>query len=314
MHKSKDVIMKKKCLIVGGSGFIGSSLVKCFAQNDYDVTVYDIADNPFREFGNKINYVKGNCFCDEIDDKLFEDQEFVILLACSVSPKSSMEKPELCYEQDIIMMIKVLEKMKNGRIPRLVFVSSGGTVYGDHGAELLDENMQTFPINHYGIMKLTQEKILIMYNQLYGMKNVIFRMANPYGPNQKISSGVGAITSFINCIINEKPIYIYGDDQIIRDYIYIDDAAQIIYQFLQKDIAEDIQPIYNVGTGRGSSLRDIIEVIENITGKKAKIEVLEKRKIDVKYNVLKMDKMFQIIGEYRCLPIDEGIAKYLKLF
>lgn len=301
----------KKCLLIGGAGFIGSNLTKCLVECGYAVTVLDIVENPVL-YGDKlaVKYVRGNYFSDEIDAGLLEDQDVVFLLACSVAPKSSMEMPEICYGEDITKMIELLDLMRCKKVKRLVFISSGGTVYGNNDAELLAEDMSTFPINHYGIMKLTQEKILIMYNQLYGMDNVIFRLANPYGPGQRDSTGVGAVTSFMKRILRNEPIHIYGEGETVRDYIYIEDVIRIICNFLEKENVADFPPIYNIGTGQGVSLMEVVKIIEEVTGKDAKIVFLEKRNIDVKSNVLNMSKLLRIIGTYECLSIYEGIGKY----
>lgn len=301
----------KKCLLIGGAGFIGSNLTKRLVECGYAVTVLDIIEIPAL-YGDElpVKYVRGNYFSDEIDADLLEDQDVVFLLACSVAPKSSMEMPEICYGEDITRMIKLLELMRCKKVKRLVLISSGGTVYGNGDAELLVENMSTFPINHYGIMKLTQEKILIMYNQLYGMDNIIFRLANPYGPGQRDSTGVGAVTSFMKRVLKNEPIHIYGAGEMIRDYIYIEDVTQIICNFLERENATEFPPIYNIGTGHGTSLIEVVKIIEEVAGKKAEIVFSEKRNIDVKSNVLNMGKLLRIIGTYECLSLYEGIGKY----
>lgn len=301
---------KKKFFLIGGAGFIGKNLAIELVKCGHKVTIYDCVDNPFENGFLDIAYVKGNYFDNDIGEMLLKQQDIVILLACSVGPKSSMINSESCYSQDIVTMIKLLDQLRSFNISRLVFISSGGTVYGRNNEKALSEEMQTFPINHYGILKLTQEKIILMYNDLYKMNNVIFRIANPYGPGQRIASGIGAVTVFLDNIIHEKEISLFGKGDIVRDYIYIEDVAKMITNFLEKEIITDNIPIYNVGTGSGYTLLQVIEVIEKVIGKKAKVSFRDEREIDVKRNVLDIQKLLSVIGDYKCKSLLEGVTEF----
>lgn len=306
--------MENKCLLIGGAGFIGMNLAICLVDAGYDITVYDCIKNPYDEFyASRIQYIQGDYFQEVIDDEIIKMQDMVVLLTCSVGPKTSMDEPEACYGQDIVRMIKLLEQMRKCNVNELLFISSGGTVYGNHKEDILSEDIQTLPINHYGIMKLTQEKILLMYNSLYGMKNVIFRLANPYGVGQRVSSGIGAVTTFLDRIVKEKEIMIYGRGEVVRDYIFIEDAINMICLFLKCRRAAKGIPIYNIGTGWGTSIMQVIKVIEEVTGKTAKIIFQNERSIDVQRNVLDTKKIQSIIGEYSCLTLKEGINIYYNM-
>ncbi|NBJ91343.1 NAD-dependent epimerase/dehydratase family protein [Parablautia muri] len=307
--------MKKKCLLIGGAGFIGKRLAAGLGNSGYNITIcdrlnkkdipLDIAD---------YNYFYIDYFNENFSDEIIKNQDLIILLISSIGPSSSIEASEKCYEKDIVRMIDLLEQMRKCNVSRMVFISSGGTVYGNQKTEVLSENMITSPINHYGIMKLTQEKILLMYNELYGMKNVIFRLSNPYGKGQRASSGVGVITTFLENIIFGKKVVIYGDGEIIRDYIFIDDAVEMIRLFLDKEDREyyDV-PVFNIGTGIGTSIMQVVRAIEEITGKVADIEYKDIRNVDVKKNVLDISKILLAIGNYRCLSLLEGIKKYYEM-
>lgn len=301
---------KKKIFLIGGAGFIGKNLAIELVKFGHKVTIYDCIDNPFENEYFDINYVKGDYFDDDIEEKILKQQDIVILLACSVGPKSSMMNSESCYSQDIVTMIKLLDQLRSFDMSRLVFISSGGTVYGRNSEKALTEEMQTFPINHYGILKLTQEKIILMYNDLYKMNNVIFRIANPYGPGQRSTSGIGAVTAFLDNIIQEKEISLFGQGDIVRDYIYIGDVVKMIAIFLEKEVITEDIPIYNVGTGEGYTLLQVIEVIEKVIGKKAKVQFLDERKIDVNRNVLDIRKLLSVIGDYKCKTLLEGVTEF----
>ena len=301
----------KKCLVIGGAGFIGANLSLFLSKTGYDVTLYDCVDNAMlplqlRDF----NYIQFNYFEQMLDEEMLKQQDMVVLLISSVGPNSSMSNPEICYDKDIIRMIELLDRMRKCSVNRLVFVSSGGTVYGNQNVPKLKEDMATSPINHYGIMKLTQEKILLMYNELYNMDNVIFRLANPYGEGQRKASGIGAVTAFLQNIMNQEKIYLYGEGESIRDYIYIEDAVKMMCLCLEKHKRTNSKALYNIGTGEGHSIIDVLRMAEKITDRKADIVYLEKRDFDVTRNVLDISKICTVIGDYECLALEDGMRKY----
>lgn len=304
----------KKCLLIGGAGFIGTKLACNLINNGYDVSICDYTEKE-KVSACKMGatYLCMDYFNEELSDEFLSEQNMVILLISSVAPNSSMQKPESCYGKDIVRMIELLEQMRRCKVNQLVFISSGGTIYGNQNVELYTEDMATSPINHYGIMKLTQEKILLMYNELYGMENLIFRLANPYGEGQMSSSGVGAITVFLENIMQNKKIYIYGEGKVIRDYIYIEDAVEMMRRCLDSDRKAVAVPIFNVGTGQGCNLIQIIDAIENIVGEKAEIEFISARNIDVRRNVLDISKILSVIGNYQCKTLEDGIKEYYNI-
>lgn len=297
-----------KCLLIGGGGFIGHNISKRMEEKGYAVTVWDIASNSF-ESGSGINYCQVDYFSAELTAEQLEDQDYVILLACSVSPQSSMEYETGFYGKDVSRMIYLLDLIKKAGHPRLVFISSGGTVYGNTEIFPITEDMPTNPISHYGILKLTQEKIALMYNELYGMKNIVLRLANPYGWGQKIASGVGAVTSFLECIMKGEKIKIYGDGNAIRDYILISDVAEMVCRLLNRNVYDE-EPIYNIGTEKGAKLNEIVHSVEELVGKKADIIYYPNRIYDVSKNVLCNRKIKRAIGEYECVPLQKGIELY----
>lgn len=300
-----------KCLLIGGAGFVGTNLSVCLADAGHDVTVCDrVGCDSIAPQIRPFEYRKANYFEQMLDDELLKRQDIVVLLISSVNPDSSMANPEICYDKDIVRMIELLEQMRRCGVNRLVFVSSGGTVYGNQDAARLREDMATYPINHYGIMKLTQEKILMMYNELYGMNNLIFRLANPYGEGQKKASGVGAVTAFLQSIMNGDKIYLYGEGEPVRDYIYIRDAVEMMRLCMESSVRETGKALYNVGTGQGHSIMDVLRMAEMVTGRQADVVHLEKRQFDVARNVLDISKIRSVIGDYQCMTLAEGMRKY----
>lgn len=302
----------KKCMLIGGAGFLGQNIAKQLCKDLHVLVVDKINCNDLFRGYNNIDTINIDYFNNGIEEELLYDMDYIILLACSIGPQSSMITPLKGYSIDIPSMISLLDNIK-GKKSRLFFISSGGTVYGEHKEEILCESLQTYPINHYGIIKLTQEKIIGMYNKMYSMKNIVVRVANPYGMGQTVSSGIGAVTTFLDKIMHDEKIYIWGDGTIIRDYIYIEDVVCMIEKLLKLDIdVDEGNYIYNIGTGVGTSLNKLIMLVENITNKKASVEYSDARCVDVKRNVLDNSKIISVIGPYNCISVEEGLKKYLK--
>lgn len=304
----------QKCLMIGGAGFIGTNLSICLANAGYDVTVCDcVSKEGLSQSVRGLKYIRLDYFEQEISDDLLKRQDLVVLLISSVSPNSSMSSPEICYGKDIVRMTRLLDQMRRCLVNRLVFVSSGGTVYGNQDAACLREDMATYPISHYGIMKLTQEKILFMYNELYHMDNLIFRLSNPYGAGQKKSSGVGAVAAFLQSIVKGEQICLYGRGESVRDYIYIEDAVNMMRLCMEKRDGTDTHTLYNVGTGQGHSIVEVLRMAEKISGKTADVAYLDRRQFDVGRNVLDISRIRSVIGGYECMDLEKGMRKYYEV-
>lgn len=304
----------QKCLMIGGAGFIGTNLSICLANAGYDVTICDCVNKEdLSRSVRGLNYIRFDYFGQDIDDDLLKGQDFVVLLISSVSPNSSMSSPEICYGKDLVRMTELLDQMRRCQVNRLVFVSSGGTVYGNQDADCLREDMATYPINHYGIMKLAQEKILFMYNELYHMNNLIFRLSNPYGAGQKKSSGVGAVAAFLQSIVKGEKICLYGQGESVRDYIYIEDAVNMMRLCMEKRDGIDVHTLYNVGTGQGHSIMEVLRMAEKVSGRKADVVYLDRRQFDVAKNILDISRIRSVIGGYECLGLEMGMRKYYKV-
>ena len=297
----------KNVLIIGGTGFIGRNVIENFIYHNLNVSVYGIT-----KIESLKNSFVGDIFTDVDYEKRFKNIDAVIYLVTTVSPKKSMENPEDAYTKDIPLLLKTLECCKNNGIKRLIFASSGGTVYGDIGEKNATENDDNYPLNNYGICKVTCEKILEMYNRLYGMENISLRIANPYGNFQNSGSGVGVITTFAELISNNEKITIFGDGMVTRDFIYVGDVAEAFYLALNYKFDCDIRPIFNIGSGIGLSINDIINIVETTLNKKAKIEYLPSRTFDVQYNVLDIEKAKKYLKYNPGINETEKIKEYIK--
>lgn len=306
--------MKKKCLLLGGAGFIGKNLAMHLVEEGYDVYIYDLTViHAYTEAEQtKIHFYEKSLFDDKNFDEVIKGMDVVIHLVSSVGPATSMINPEKCYSNDVAKTVEVLEAMRRNNVNKMIFISSGGTVYGNTVCESYSEDMPLYPRNHYGVTKVTIEKILLMYNEIYEMHNVILRISNPYGAGQMSKKGIGAVTVFAEKILSDEVITIWGDGNTVRDYIYIDDVVSMIGEFVEYHNNSDHE-VYNIGTGVGVTLNELISLLEKKTGKKANVSYEHNREIDAARNVLNMNKTFHAIGNIVKYPIEKGINQYLDI-
>ena len=300
--------MSRKVLVMGGNGFIGQNIVTYFAQKGDEVEIYDL----YAKNNGFINHI-GNVLTDDNLDDIISGFDTIIYLITSVSPKKSMEFPSESYTQDIPMILKVLNACLKANCKRVLFSSSGGTVYGESQEDsLTEDNTIEQPINHYAICKVACEKILMLYNKLYGMENIILRISNPYGIGQRPESGVGVITAFTDKILRGEEITLYGNGENIRDFIDVNMVAEAFYNASQWEFDKNILPVFNVGSGCPLSIGDIIKIISEALGVKPKIKYLPARNFDVRRNVLNMNKTCDYLHLSGNNDEVSSIKKYVK--
>ena len=282
----------KRVLIVGGSGFIGSAITDFLKVRGYDVGVYDkVLRNT-----NGVHYYHGNILEDKELIEIFREYEVLIYLISSIMPQDSMDNPSCSYSTDIPLLLHTLNACKSAGIKRIIYSSSGGSVYGEQIAPSKEDETIPDPINHYAICKLTCEKILLLYNHLYEMENIVLRISNPYGLNQQLSSGVGAVTAIAKKVIRGDVIQIYGDGENIRDYLSVKDVAKAFYLAIGWKYSSEVNPVFNVGSGEGLSLNQVIYLISRAIEKNPCVSYIQPREFDLKYNVLDMNKTEKYLG------------------
>ncbi|WP_394903266.1 NAD-dependent epimerase/dehydratase family protein [Clostridium butyricum] len=299
------MIMNKKCIILGGNGFIGSNLIEYLSNYEFDITSFD-KEEPMNRISN-VKYLQAD-FTD--DNKLLsavQGQDIIIHLISSTNPSKSIENPYSGYNIDVIQTIKILEKVKNTD-SKVIFASSGGTVYGEPESCPIKEEHELNPISHYGIVKTTIEHIINMYNSVYGMNNIIMRISNPYGPGQDYRKGVGLIDAVIKKALQNEVITVWGDGNVIRDYIYIDDLCTAILELCRYTGNEKV---FNIGSGKGYSINNILEIVEGIIKKDLKVEYLNSRKNDIKHIYLNIELLQKALNFTPQTDINKGIKLYL---
>lgn len=279
--------MKKnrRIIITGGSGFIGSFLVeKLIAKGFTNVIVQD--KNPQPQPGG--TFVQCDVFRDvALLKKYITEGSVVIHLACTTMPSVCENDTMTDAEKNIAGTLHLLNVCRDQKIGKFIFGSSGGTVYGNSGKKRNKEKDSTNPENSYGAIKLAIEKYLGVYQHLYGMKHVILRIANPYGRKRITHMKIGAVDIFLRQAMERKELVVWGDGKNVRDYIHIDDVIDFFIASIEK---KEIEGIYNIGTGRGTSINQILNQISAILKHPVEVKYKDARGVDVRCNVLDIKK------------------------
>ncbi|MEA5003917.1 MAG: NAD-dependent epimerase/dehydratase family protein [Christensenella sp.] len=305
--------MKKNVLVLGGNGFLGQNICEKFLAEGSAVTVFDVA--PAHKEDNQIMYFKG-CLDDETAvEEAVRGKDIIIHLASATNPQRSMDEPITAYREIEYMQSLCSICSKQG-IKRIVFASSGGTVYGDRGTKNkpISETCATYPKNNYAIAKLAMERVLLMYNEVYGMDNIILRISNPYGVGQNPGSRVGAVTVFADHILRGVPLHLFACKHYVRDYVDIHDVVDAFYLAAGWKRQKGILPLFNIGSGKGISMGELVQLICETLNKEAVVNYEEPRLFDVSYNVLNVEKARKYL---RYIPKSnelDAIKKYVLSF
>lgn len=289
-------------LVLGGNGFIGHNICENLVKNGYSVVSYDIKHS---EIDSHYERVNGDFFNDMMLFKIIDKADVIIDAIGTISTKNSDTNFMQGYEKEFLQTIKLFDYVSRND-KKLIFLSSGGTVYGDMDRMPIKENVDANPISHYGVIKLSSEKAAQVFNRKKGENNIIIvRLANPYGHGQNSKGGIGFIDAVIRSGLNNKILNIWGNGKIIRDYIYIDDVSEVIRTLI---CYQGKEKIFNVGTSIGTDQNKIVRIVRDI-GLTVSVEYKECREVDVIANILDNKRVLSIYGK-QLTTIKDGIYNY----
>lgn len=299
--------MSKSVLIIGGNGFIGSNLSRHLADRGWKVTSFDIVMPPVTD--PRVEYIMGDFFDDNVLANAIKGKEIIYHALSTVNPGNSNEKYMMGYGRDFIQTIKLFDMLKEQNA-KLIFLSSGGTVYGVQEEQPIKESASARPINHYGNVKLCIENTLRVFDIQAKSKMMIARISNPYGPGQDHNKGVGFIDAVIRKTLAGEPVEVWGDGEIIRDYIYIEDVCKMLGNLAEY---EGEETVFNVSSATGTSQNEIINIVKEIDDS---VSCVYKpgRSVDVRKIILDNSKIMSV-SKVELMGIKDGIRSvynYLK--
>jgi len=298
-----------KITIFGGGGFIGSAIVDRLLKDDHELVVFERPRvKPFRHFTNneKVVWLTGDLMSVNDVKNAINDADVVLHLVSTTLPKSSNDDPIYDVQTNLVATLQLLNAMVEKQVRKIIFISSGGTVYGTPITLPIDENHPTEPRVSYGITKLAIEKYLLMFQNLHDIKVNILRVANPFGERQRTETAQGAVTVFLNKAIQNQPLEIWGDGSITRDFLYIRDVAEAFASAIDYDGAKSV---FNISSGIGTSLNELIDSIEHVLGREVIRLYRHSRSFDVPVSILDNSLAQQELGWEPQVNLEHGISK-----
>jgi UDP-glucose 4-epimerase len=291
-----------RCLVTGGGGFLGSHLVDRLVAEGHSVRVLDVRPAP-PGLSPAVQWMEGDFSHREVGASAVEGNEVVFHLASTTIPKSATEDPVFDVNTNVAGSIGLMQAAVKHGVRRVVFLSSGGTVYGIPREVPIPETHPTNPVSAYGIGKLAIEKYLAMFHHLNALPYCVLRLANPFGPRQRPEAAQGAVTTFVAQVVRDEELKIWGDGSVVRDYVFVGDAVDAIVRAAGSAHCG----VVNVGGGAGLSLNQVIDRIEAALGRHARRQYLPGRPFDVPANILDSRLALEVLGWRPQVPFDDGV-------
>ena len=292
-------------LVVGGGGFIGSHVVDSLIKRGAKVRVFDRQAEKYRAAVTGVDYRFGNYLDRMALIDAMSGVDAVIHLVSTTMPGTANLDPRADVEGNLVGSISLIEAMLSLNIRRIVYLSSGGTVYGIPDQVPIPETHPLRPINSYGIVKVAIEHYLEMYRRTHGISPVILRASNPYGPRQAHTGVQGVISTFLRRAQDQEPIEVWGDGSVQRDFIHVGDLGELCAQAVDSDI----EGVFNAGSGQGVSINEIIALVTDVSGRSIEARYKSGRMIDVPRSVLDVTLAQSTFGWVAKTALRDGIAE-----
>jgi UDP-glucose 4-epimerase len=274
-------------------------------ERGHSVRVFDRSPERFRPPIENVEYIFSD-FGDSANvRRAVQGVDIVLHLISTTFPGTANQNPIEDIQSNLINTITLLNIMKDVGVSRIVYLSSGGAVYGIPTQLPIPETHQLNPINSYGIVKVTIEHYLKMFESVHGLSPITIRASNPYGPRQSHSGIQGVISTFLHYLNEGKQIEIWGDGKVVRDYLHVVDLANLCVKAAQSDLVGS----FNCGSGIGCSLNELIGVIKSATKKDFTPRYKPARLVDVSHSVLNISKASSTFNWRNTIMLEDGIRR-----
>ena len=296
----------KKRIAVIGAGFIGKSLIRNFLMKGHHISVLDRNICP-DEFVDRVDWSVGNVNDQSALSKVLQGTSVAYHMVSSTVPGDKHIGVAKELQENVVDSLNFIDVCIGAGVKRIVFASSS-SVYGIQDHFPINESASTDPVSAHGIHKLTLEKFLLLAKHVHGIDVRILRISNPYGPEQSILGRQGFVAIVAGCLLRNTPLTLRDMGSMVRDFIYIDDLAEGL---VLSGLLDGLPQIINIGSGKGHTLREVVEVIEECVGLKVKIISAEARSEDIPVSVMDIELAHSLMDFSPVIDLYKGICRTL---
>lgn len=297
----------KVCLI-GGGGFIGVNFARSLVEKEASVAVFGHRSRFAADLAGCTQHIAA--FTDT--DALARAVEGCDVVVHLIGRFDGLRRASLTQDTPddgtARATARLLALGAEGRYGRLLFLSSGGTVYGVPTAVPLGEDSPQWPVSAYGVDKLALERTLHAHHHVHGLDYRIARVSNPFGPYQVPGRGQGVVAKMVDCARTGTPFPMMGDGGVIRDYFAVDDLSEALWRLARM---EGPERVFNVGSGVGRSVKEMLTLVEQATGRRLTVAPLPPRPQDAPANILDISRARRVLGWQPAVPLEEGLRRTL---
>ena len=298
-----------KALVTGGAGFIGSNLVRMLLAEGHSVVVLDDVSSGYEaNLHPDVPFVRGDVSAPGVAEDAAAGCNVIFHLAASVGNTRSIDNPVRDSEVNVIGTLRVLEAARTHGINRVVFSSSAG-IFGELKTLPIAEDHPQDPDSPYGASKLAAEKMCLVYNKLYDMKNVCLRYFNVYGPRQRYDAYGNVIPIFAERMMRDQDVIIFGDGEQTRDFVNVADVARANYL---AGISDTAAGSFNLGSASRISINELARIMAEVIGKPVNIVHGDPRPGDVRDSLAAVDAAREAFGFAPSVTLESGLPEYLE--
>jgi UDP-glucose 4-epimerase len=302
-----------KILLTGGAGFIGSNIADALLAKGHDVIVFDNLSSGKKEnLDKKAKFYKDDIYNKKEVDEVFkkEKPQIVIHHAAQIDVRKSVDDPFFDAQVNILGSINVLNACVENKVNKIIFASSGGSVYGECKASAPKEDSKTNPLSPYAIAKKSVENYINFYSVVHGLDYTILRYGNVYGPRQDPHGEAGVVAIFAGRMLKNEEVLVFGDGKQMRDYVYVEDVVNANLKSLTKGKNQ----IINISTSKALSVNDLVKVMSKVSGYNKKAKHKPKRDGELVKSFLNINKAKAVLSWTPKVNIEQGIKATIDYF
>lgn len=292
-----------RVLVLGGCGFIGSHIVDQMLAAGLDVRVVSRRPEKARPALPGVEYQLADCRDPAAVAEALKGIDCVVHAFSATTPGSGDRAPQLDVEQNLVSALTILELMARSGVERLIYLSSGGMVYGVPELIPTPETHKLSPLASYGIVKVAVESYIGLYARTRGLRPIILRPGNTYGERQGRNGADGAVSTLMRRALTGERFEIWGDGSVVRDYLHVRDLARLCRMAAESDSVG----IFNAGSGVGTSLRTLIDDVQRVSGRSFEVTCSAARSFDAAVNILDITAARDALGWSPEITLADGL-------